>query len=241
MIKIKFLILLFSLLLSISLSYSQDTCKVLKPEISGKYLGKCKKGLANGKGVAQGIDKYEGSFKSGLPDGYGKYTWANGDTYVGDWEEGKRNGEGKFVYSINGVDSSKYGLWENDVFIKKLAPVPYKIFMVKNVDRYSVTNTGEGDKVSLELIRLGKDNANVSDLDFFADNGTYRQVTNNYIYENVKFPIVIKISYTTSGKFELGVTETKPGVVSGGGSTNINVVFEVTINEPGNWTITLNN
>jgi hypothetical protein len=231
------------LLLTASLSFAQDSCKVLKPEIATTYVGKCKKGLAHGKGIATGTDKYDGSFKFGLPDGNGKYTWANGDTYVGEWKEGKRNGEGKFTYTVNGVDSSKYGMWENDVFVKKLTPAPYKTFMVKNVDRYSVAKTGDGDKVSLELIRMGKDNPNISNLDFFADNGTFRQVTFNYMYENVKFPVVIKISYTTSGKFETGgVSGNSKGEVSSNtGNSNIDVVFEVTINEPGNWMITLNN
>jgi len=47
----------------------QEPCKVLKQEIATKYFGNCKKGLAQGKGVAVGRDKYEGQFKNGLPNG----------------------------------------------------------------------------------------------------------------------------------------------------------------------------
>jgi len=63
--------ILFFTFLSFALSqlFSQDDCKVLIPEISGQYVGKCKKGLAHGKGLAIGIDRYEGSFKKGYPEG----------------------------------------------------------------------------------------------------------------------------------------------------------------------------
>ena len=235
------LLLAILFMLAFSSSYSQDSCKVLKPEISAKYQGKCKKGLAQGKGVAEGIDKYEGDFYKGLPDGIGKYTWANGNIYTGEWKAGKRNGEGYFKYKVNGTDSTNYGLWENDIFVKKIISSPYKVYSVRDVDRYSVSKTGDGDKITLRLIRLGKDNLNVSNLDFFADNGSYKEVGKNYIYENVKFPVVLKINYVTSGKLELGVSGGGRDAVSGTGGTNITVVFEVTINEPGDWRITLNN
>ena len=72
------------LLLAIScLGYTviaQENCLVLKPEISGKYTGKCKNGLANGKGKSVGQDTYIGQFSKGWPQGSGTYTWANGDT-----------------------------------------------------------------------------------------------------------------------------------------------------------------
>uniref|UniRef100_A0A7S4JV24 MORN repeat-containing protein 5 n=1 Tax=Guillardia theta TaxID=55529 RepID=A0A7S4JV24_GUITH len=29
--------------------------------------------------------RYDGAFKAGRRHGYGKFTWANGDTYEGDW------------------------------------------------------------------------------------------------------------------------------------------------------------
>jgi hypothetical protein len=33
-------------------------CKVISPDISGSYTGDCKHGLAHGKGIAQGKDRY---------------------------------------------------------------------------------------------------------------------------------------------------------------------------------------
>jgi hypothetical protein len=48
-------------------------CRVAKASISGSYTGGCKNGLAQVKGVAQGIDRYEGQFVKGLPSGTGIY------------------------------------------------------------------------------------------------------------------------------------------------------------------------
>jgi hypothetical protein len=66
------------ILFSGSILFAQEECKVLMPEISGSYTGKCKKGLAQGKGLAIGTDTYEGRFLKGLPDGTGKI-------YMGRW------------------------------------------------------------------------------------------------------------------------------------------------------------
>ena len=67
--------------------YGQTSeCKVLKPEISGTYVGSCKQGLASGEGEATGIDFYKGEFVKGLPHGKGTYIWKNGATYTGDWK-----------------------------------------------------------------------------------------------------------------------------------------------------------
>ena len=93
-----FLILPIFLFLNFNSSFSQEACKVLKPEIADKYEGGCKNGLANGKGIAEGADKYVGRFKNGLPNGTGKYTWSTGEVYDGGWNEGKKEGNGKFFY-----------------------------------------------------------------------------------------------------------------------------------------------
>jgi len=80
------------------LANAQNECKVLVPELSGSYFGKCKKGLAHGKGKALGIDSYDGNFRKGLPHGGGVYKWENGAIYDGDWREGLRDGKG--VYNL---------------------------------------------------------------------------------------------------------------------------------------------
>ena len=48
--------------------------------------------------------KYIGKMSNGLPHGYGKLTWPNGDHYEGNFKYGKRNGMGKRV----NVDGSEY-------------------------------------------------------------------------------------------------------------------------------------
>ena len=48
--------------------------------------------------------KYTGEMQRGLPNGYGKLTWPNGDYYEGNFKFGKRNGYGKRI----NVDGSEY-------------------------------------------------------------------------------------------------------------------------------------
>jgi len=90
----------------------QNDCKVTIADISGSYSGGCKNGLAHGKGVAQGIDRYEGQFMKGKPDGKGIYKWANGTSFEGQWKNGMREGMGKMVYS----DSVVTGYWRDDKY-----------------------------------------------------------------------------------------------------------------------------
>lgn len=77
------------LLLGTAFTYAQD-CKVLLKPINKSYTGDCKKGKAEGKGTAKGIDNYVGDFKKGLPNGEGTYVWANGDTFTGIFSKGKK-------------------------------------------------------------------------------------------------------------------------------------------------------
>ncbi len=46
-----------------------------------------------------------------LRNGYGTYTYSNGDTYEGDWSNSLRHGEGTYTFSSS---ESKYvGTWVN--------------------------------------------------------------------------------------------------------------------------------
>jgi len=49
-----------ALLLITNAVQGQQTCKVLLPRIAALYTGPCKRGLADGKGEASGVDKYVG-------------------------------------------------------------------------------------------------------------------------------------------------------------------------------------
>ena len=43
-------------------------------------------------------DKYIGEFKDGKRNGQGTYKWPNGNKYVGEFKDGKRNGQGTFTW-----------------------------------------------------------------------------------------------------------------------------------------------
>ena len=61
-----------------------------------------REGAPAGEGGVQEVElegglKYKGKMNSGLPHGYGRLEWPNGDTYEGNFKFGKRNGQGKRI------------------------------------------------------------------------------------------------------------------------------------------------
>jgi hypothetical protein len=224
----KSLSVLFTIVLALNQfnAFSQDTCKVLKPEISGKYTGDCKNGLADGKGIAEGKDKYEGKFKKGLPNGQGTYTWSTGEVFKGGWEEGKKDGEGKFTFKSNGVDSTRIGFWKNDVFVRKKTVNPYNIHRVDGIKRYTVNRFGDGEKVTLTIFKDGNNNSTVSGLTFYCTSGMTYTVGPKRGFENVTFPCTVRIIYTTRNSYN---------------AASINCEFEIEIKTPGIWDIKLEN
>ena len=54
---------------------------------------------------------FAGCIKGDCNNGYGTYTFANGDKYVGEWKDGKWHGLG----TITAEDGEKYaGAWKED-------------------------------------------------------------------------------------------------------------------------------
>ena len=218
------LILVFSWL-----SYSitaQEKCLVLKPSISGTYTGKCKNGLAQGKGKAVGQDTYIGQFNKGLPDGSGTYTWANGDTYIGSWVDGLMQGEGTLKFKSNGKDTTIIGLWDKD---KYKGPVPPKPRVIRSVGitRYNFTKSGEAkDRVLLNFYLGGLRNPGIENLLFSNSSGTYINLGPSIGYENIIFPVTIKVTYLT---WNTAHTQQFPAT------------FEFEIFEPGDWIVDLHN
>jgi hypothetical protein len=155
-----------SLLLIASFLFYTETisqnCKVEKEELKGTYTGDCKKGKANGKGKATGVDSYEGDFISGLPHGKGSYTWKNGDVYTGEFIKGLKDGEGKMIIKLSdNRDSLIEGYWQNDkytglkekpwrlIFKSKLvteSEVEYKDHHFNKIT-FVITNTSGGSKL----------------------------------------------------------------------------------------------
>ena len=45
------------------------------------------------------IGKYEGNFKNGNKEGYGKFIYKNGDLYDGNWKNDIEEGDGRIIYN----------------------------------------------------------------------------------------------------------------------------------------------
>jgi hypothetical protein len=204
----------------------QQNCIVLKPEISGSYNGKCRNGLAHGNGIAVGPDRYEGQFIKGLPEGKGTYNWATGETYTGYWTAGKRDGEGEYTFFYNGKDSTIYGTWLNDNF---LGPLPKKPVVISKtgVDRYSIAKNGTiKNRVLINIYQNGVRNTGITNLMLSSSSGYDTSIGLSIGYDEVSFPVKLKITYTTWNKLKTGTYF---------------VEFECEIFEPGDWKVDLHN
>lgn len=204
----------------------EGTCKVLKPEIAGKYSGECKKGLANGKGIAEGTDTYEGKFKDGLPNGQGKYKYANGDVYEGEFKSGMKSGDGKFTFRYLGKDSTYLGIWDKDQFIKKVVPPAYIVTQKANVQRYTVQKVGTGNRIMFAFMQNGMNNRSIMGLSFAEDGGTAISIGPEQGFDSINFPYHCKVTYSSLNSFR---------------TASYDIVFEIQINEPGQWMVTLYN
>ena len=56
-------------------------------------------------------DAYEGTLQDGLPQGRGRYAFANGNTFGGAWERGQKSGRGTFRYADG---RAQVGTWLAD-------------------------------------------------------------------------------------------------------------------------------
>lgn len=221
----KIILLLAFCCLGCSIS-AQENCMVLKPEIAGNYTGKCKNGLAQGKGKAVGQDTYVGQFSKGLPQGTGTYTWANGDTYVGDWEQGLRQGEGILRFKSNGKDTLLAGLWENDNFKGPVPPKPHVISCV-SIERYTITKSGGiKNRVLINFYQNGVRNLGIENLLLSTSSGTNTSLGQSVGYENIIFPVTININYSTWNKAR---------------TVMVHASFEFEIFETGDWVVDLHN
>lgn len=220
------LILILVLIYSSLFVYSQENCKVLMPQISGSYEGKCKNGFANGKGTATGIDRYEGTFSKGLPGGIGTYTWSNGDIYTGEWVEGRRHGVGIYIMKVNGKDSIQDGLWENNEY-RGARPEKPRVTYSYSVDRYNFKKAiSPANRVMIDIYQNGTRNKKITNFLISSSSGQDLSYGFLYGYDNVVFPVTIKLSYTTTNKLN---------------SAPVNVKFDFVISEPGDWTVELHN
>ena len=218
--------LLFVFIFSSLISLGQVNCKVLKPELAGSYTGKCKQGLANGFGTAVGTDRYEGQFIKGLPDGKGTYTWATGESYAGEWEEGERSGAGDYTFFFNGKDSIISGNWLKNNYIGPISKKPL-VTSRTSIDRYSIVKNGNfKNRVLVDIYQNGVRNTSITNFMISSSSGYDTSVGLSVGFDEVSFPMTIKITYTTMNKLK---------------TASYYVEFECEIFEPGDWKIDLHN
>lgn len=176
------------------------SCQVLIPSIAEQYEGECKKGLADGAGVARGRDLYKGEFKKGLPHGQGEYTWSTGEVYNGSWIQGRRDGYGVFSFRSAGVDSILTGYWKNDRYLgAEYRKYNYKVLESRDLDDTRFLQMDHvGNQVRIKIMKAGMENRNVSEVMLWGDSGY--QSASFLGYEGVTFPFTCQLNYTTTNK-----------------------------------------
>jgi len=221
----KTIILFYALLLLITNCFSQSIVgPVLKPEISGKYEGEMKKGLAAGKGTAKGTDTYTGHFVSGVPDGQGTYTYKNGDVYEGAFKNGYMDGKGTMFLKIEGKDSTITGYWEANKYVGKKRIDPYEISNKTGSVQEHLSSAGEGNTVEISI--MDPFNSYIGAQIFVEGEYVQKSYYGREYFEDVKFPILFDIRYSCSSKLRSGI---------------INSTIRIKINKSGKWVIKLTN
>ncbi|MGK0365489.1 MAG: hypothetical protein ACI85O_002555 [Saprospiraceae bacterium] len=222
----KYFLLSFFVLMG-TFVHAQSSCKVLKPEIKGKYKGKCKKGLAQGKGEAHGTDIYKGNFFKGLPEGKGTYSYSTGEVYVGEYHLGLKHGKGRFSFIFNEKDTTTVGIWEEDVYVGPIPPPPYEVKMVRSVDRYTIRKISDtGHQVSVKFKQNGSPNTSVQDYRDFFTSGNDLFLNNAKTWQYMEYPFKVNLAYSTLSKLQQG---------------RFTAYFNFIINEPGTWEVILHN
>ncbi|KAF5072377.1 MORN repeat protein [anaerobic digester metagenome] len=224
--KTRLLIMLTMSLLISNYTSGQEKCEVMKSSISGSYTGGCKKGLAEGKGTAQGIDHYTGQFSKGLPHGKGTYTWSTGEVYDGNWKKGKRHGIGTYSWFYQGRDTLSKGQWIEDQYAGPVYAKP-RITQNSNIERYTIRKEGDiNNRVLIGFIQNGLPNTSMTNLMLASSSGYQSSLGPLTGYEGVAFPVTINVRYTTMNRLQTATYEVR---------------FEFEISEPGDWRVTLYN
>lgn len=226
MMRTGLLLLIMSGSLLNTISFAQGACKVMVSNLQGDYQGDCKNRLAHGKGLAKGVDFYEGEFSKGFPDGNGKYVWANGQYYIGQFKEGLRHGKGT-MYVLDSatqtLHSGKLAVWKNDQYIEVVLEKKYKL--IRSLNTTSVLfNKLDEDKNRVTI--LLKNAQNLGGFDVINSSGFFKKMSNNrYLIEECTFPLNIQVNYSSQS-----------GI---GQAVQVQVAFE--LESAGNWEVSISN
>ena len=209
-----------------TLNAQDSDCKVLLDPISDHYEGECKRGLAHGEGIAMGTDTFRGEFKKGLPHGDGRYTWENGDYYIGEWKKGKRHGKG-LMYEAGQPhieDPAKEVVWRKGEKVREVFEGEYSVQRKRNVPR---------TKVELEHQRRNAVEVNIKNaasIEGILVNSSSGSVSPGYSNEGrreidqVDYPVTLLIEYTVVNRTRMNRHD---------------VTYEIELETPGFWRITL--
>ncbi len=227
MLKMKKILGMGLMLLAVQVFGQQQTanCKVLSIKLQGSYQGECKNRLAHGEGTAQGTDTYQGTFKEGVPQGKGKYVYSDGSYYIGEFKNGLRHGEGT-LYTMDKeaqtITAGKLSLWKNDEFLEEILEKKYKL--LQSINTLSIQFDKPDERQDRVEIFLGTRSV-ISGINVTSSTGnSYIQGTNRVIIENVSFPLMVRLNYSS----QKGIRE------------NIPVRVEFELQSKGHWKINLN-
>ena len=207
------------------------TCLVGLTSLSGEYNGDCKKGKANGYGMARGLDQYVGEFKKGLPNGKGVYVWLGGNVYAGGFKDGKMHGYGELrQVRLSENDHLKVhiqeGYWENGKYkgekTSATSTNAFKILKKQNARRINVSRMGDGNSIEIEPERISYPESLVVNSSSGSVIMNYLSYTSTRI-EDVNYPVTLRIQYRPDNRMNA--------------SRAYLVTTEVEITEPGDWLI----
>lgn len=205
--------------LALSVDVLSQTCIVKQDSLQGQYTGGCKKGMADGQGTATGAAIYSGAFKNGYPEGFGKYTWRNGDWYEGFWKEGKYEGKGTLSRKAENTSDSLLiltGYWRAGKYIG-IHEKPYAVEqLTNNINDVSVrklSNKNSDINITVKSITGGASILNRPELpkpaivDIQILQGRYEQlvadtvskIANRYSLRKAVFPFVAIFTIHTEG------------------------------------------
>jgi len=202
-----------------------EECEVLLLSIAENYVGDCKRGLAHGKGKADGVDIYEGEFKKGYPHGTGLFQYDNGDVYSGHLKKGLKDGEGTLFTKIEDRDTVLTGIWIDDVYVGPKPKHPQVLYKY-GVDSHSFRNVREGNRFLIDIYLNGLPNTDMENFTIISTSGTEFQMGRSFGFENVDFPVVCKVSYYTWNKLR---------------TARHQAIFEFKLEEPGDWLVKIIN
>ena len=117
--KTQLLILILLIFFSFSSNAKKFECKTISYS-NATYFGQYYNNDIHGYGIykwKKDKDRYVGSFKKGLKDGYGFYYWNTNSYYYGQWKDGKRTGYGVYV----DISQKLEGLWKNGKLEKSMS------------------------------------------------------------------------------------------------------------------------